>query len=237
MSTLMYRSSIVIGASQWLRSLFPEITALKREIPTDLQTQVQGVPLKTYAVLWISRRNYEKIHKNRLNSWQATRVASNEDELILALSKEILDWNNNACFRRGGGRSAASFKNSKRTLQEEKQQRYLQQQNGCRDKAVVFELQVMELSDTAFYPDQLIKLTRMRILMGVHGAGMSNMIWMTPEQGGVVEVMHNAGGGNLHYANMAGLLNHTYVAVESGGPTLNIVNCVNALKEVMDTVS
>jgi hypothetical protein len=48
---------------------------------------------------------------------------------------------------------------------------------------------VMDLSDTVFYPDQLIKLTQMRILMGVHGSGMSNMIWMAPEKGGVVEVM------------------------------------------------
>ena len=63
-------------------------------------------------------------------------------------------------------------------------------------------LQVIELSDTAFYPDQIHRLSRMRILMGVHGAGLGNMIWMEPEAGGVVEVMHNAGGLNTHYAQM-----------------------------------
>ena len=50
-------------------------------------------------------------------------------------------------------------------------------------------LQVIELSDTAFYPDQIHRLSRMRILMGVHGAGLGSMIWMEPERGGVVEIM------------------------------------------------
>jgi hypothetical protein len=51
---------------------------------------------------------------------------------------------------------------------------------------------VIELSDIPLYPDQLIKLSGARILMGVHGAGMSNMIWMLPEKGGVIEVMVQA---------------------------------------------
>jgi capsular polysaccharide biosynthesis protein len=50
-------------------------------------------------------------------------------------------------------------------------------------------MQVMELSDTSFFPEQLNKLTRTRILMGVHGAGLANQVWMVPEQCGVVEVM------------------------------------------------
>ena len=54
-------------------------------------------------------------------------------------------------------------------------------------------LQVIELSDTAFYPDQIHRLSRMRILMGVHGAGLGNMIWMEPERGGVVEIMVSQG--------------------------------------------
>jgi hypothetical protein len=60
---LMCRSSLVIAASSWLRSLFPEITALRREVPTDLQTHVEGVPVNTYTLLWISRRNYEEVLK------------------------------------------------------------------------------------------------------------------------------------------------------------------------------
>ena len=52
---------------------------------------------------------------------------------------------------------------------------------------------MIELSDTAFYPDQIHRLSRMRILMGVHGAGVGNMIWMAPEQGGVVEIMVSQG--------------------------------------------
>ena len=54
---------------------------------------------------------------------------------------------------------------------------------------LVHSRQVVELSDTAFYPDQIHKLSRTKILMGVHGAGMGNMIWMKPEKGGVVEIM------------------------------------------------
>ena len=61
---------------------------------------------------------------------------------------------------------------------------------------------MLELSDTSFYPDQIHRLSRARVIVGVHGAGLGNMVWMAPEQGGVIEIMHNAGGLNSHYAQM-----------------------------------
>ena len=52
------------------------------------------------------------------NSWQKQRTYGNENELILALRKAILAWNDKACFRSRGDKT------------------------GCRDKAVTYDLQV-----------------------------------------------------------------------------------------------
>ncbi len=45
-----------------------------------------------------------------------------------------------------------------------------------------------ELSDYPFYPEQLLLLLRAGVLVGVHGAGLANQIWMEPGKGAVVEV-------------------------------------------------
>ena len=68
------------------------------------------------------------------NSWQKQRTYGNENELILALRKAILAWNDKACFRSRGDKT------------------------GCRDKAVTYELQVhsyiqccLALARTGYY--------------------------------------------------------------------------------------
>ena len=99
-------------------------------------------------------------------------------------------------------------------------------------------MQAIELSDTPFYPDQIHKLSRTRILMGVHGAGLGNMIWMEPEQGGVVEIMHGGSGGlNSHYSQMADMLGLKFVGVNSGGGAVNVEGAVRGLNKMMDTVA
>ena len=58
----------------------------------------------------------------KFSSWQLGRIITNENNMILALSEAVLEWNDGACFRAGrGGRRLAA---------------------DCRDKAVVYELQV-----------------------------------------------------------------------------------------------
>lgn len=49
---------------------------------------------------------------------------------------------------------------------------------------------------------QLKHFARTDLLAGVHGAGMCNVLWMRPFQGGVLEIMHNSYG-QYHYKNVA----------------------------------
>lgn len=49
-------------------------------------------------------------------------------------------------------------------------------------------LQVAEMSELPFYPDQISLLMRTGVLMGVHGAGLANQVFMKPRLGAVVEV-------------------------------------------------
>lgn len=78
----------------------------------------------------------------------------------------------------------------------------------------------------------------MRILMGVHGAGLGNMIWMEPEHGGVVEIMHGGSGGlNSHYSQMADMLGHKFVGTFSGTGVVDIAWAVKGLNTMMDMVA
>ncbi|GAX76616.1 hypothetical protein CEUSTIGMA_g4062.t1 [Chlamydomonas eustigma] len=218
------RSSIFIAFSNWLRALFPELTALQRSFQVDLQATVNSNSIKTYGVLWISRRNYESAHiyKGKFNSWQLSRAISNDDELQLELRRTVLSWNDGACFRHARSRSRSMLKTGSG--------------KPCRMEPVMFNFQVIELSDIPLYPDQLLKLSGARILVGVHGAGMSNMIWMLPEKSGVIEVMHNAGG-NDHYAHMAKLLGHRYDPVSSSGKAVNVAGTTASLMKMMDALA
>jgi capsular polysaccharide biosynthesis protein len=54
--------------------------------------------------------------------------------------------------------------------------------------AAAYTLQVAELSELPFYPDQISLLMRTGVLMGVHGAGLANQVFMKPRLGAVVEV-------------------------------------------------
>ncbi|GFR47853.1 hypothetical protein Agub_g9636, partial [Astrephomene gubernaculifera] len=114
----------------------------------------------------------------------------------------------------------------------EQQQQQLQQQRGrrlqggsssprCRPANVFFELRVVDLSSLPLYPDQLQVLGTASILAGAHGAGLANIMWLPPGRGGVLELQHNSAG-NQHYHNMAALLGHQYVAVESDGDRVEL---------------
>lgn len=79
-------------------------------------------------------------------------------------------------------------------------------------------------------PDQLLLLTRAAIIVSVHGAALNNMVWMRPHRGAVVEL---SAGGNYHYANMAAMLGHRYVAPQDGAPG----NVAAGLRAAMDHVA
>mmetsp|Transcript_10615 Transcript_10615/g.22810 ORF Transcript_10615/g.22810 Transcript_10615/m.22810 type:complete len:703 (+) Transcript_10615:83-2191(+) len=293
------RSPLVVGLSHWLRGLFPDITAAQRDFQVSLQTQSGSSRITTRSIIWISRRNYEGVASKHWTGWQRTRMYGNENDIILALQKAVLSWNDGACFRkdrvqgrrllqeqqqgaavgastgssstsgiglsnaerhgRDGAQAVAEVADAgastTRTISRGRDHhadvafngalsKHLQQQRWwrralqgqCRNNRVVYDFQVMELSDVAFYPDQLQRLTRMSILVAVHGAGLANQIWMKPGAGGVIEIPHNSGG-NYHYANMASWLGHRYVSVNSGGDQVNIEGTVNALNQMMDALA
>ena len=74
------------------------------------------------------------------------------------------------------------------------------------------DLQAVELSLEDLYPEQLLLLTRTAVLVGVHGAALTNQIWMRPHRGAVVESM---AGSNYHYVKMAFELGHKHFRVDS----------------------
>ncbi|KAG2447351.1 hypothetical protein HYH02_007680 [Chlamydomonas schloesseri] len=105
----------------------------------------------------------------------------------------------------------------------------------CRQSSVFFDLRVLELSDLAFYPDQLQVLGNAAVVAGGHGAGLANMMWMPPGKGGVLELHHNSGG-NQHYHNLAYMLGHRYAAVESGGESVDTQAAARGLRGLMDAL-
>ena len=74
--------------------------------------------------------------------------------------------------------------------------------------------------------------------MGVHGAGLGNMIWMEPEKGGVVEIMHGGSGGlNSHYSQMADMLGLKFVGTFSATGPVDVEAAVKGLNQMMDMVA
>ena len=88
----------------------------------------------------------------------------------------------------------------------------------------------MELSLEDLDPDQLFVLTRTAVLVGVHGAALTNQLWMRPHRGAVVEF---GAGGNFHYRNMANQLGHKHFRLSRGEP--GAIGA--AVLEAMDHVS
>lgn len=96
--------------------------------------------------------------------------------------------------------------------------------------AVSLALQFEELSAEDLYPDQLSLLTRTGVLVGIHGEALTNMMWMRPHKGAVVEI---EAGGNFHYRNMAHQLGHKHFTLDS----CRAAEIAEAVSQAMDHVS
>jgi hypothetical protein len=88
----------------------------------------------------------------------------------------------------------------------------------------------MELSVEDLHPDQLFVLTRTAVLVAVHGAALTNQLWMRPHRGAIVEL---GAGGNFHYRNMAFQLGHKHFRAVTG----DIDSVTSAVMQAMDHVS
>jgi capsular polysaccharide biosynthesis protein len=71
--------------------------------------------------------------------------------------------------------------------------------------------------------------THAGVVVGIHGAALTNQIWMRPHRGAVVEFGQ---GSNLHYHNMAAMLGHRYLEAEGTAQSLSA-----ALTAAMDYVA
>jgi capsular polysaccharide biosynthesis protein len=89
----------------------------------------------------------------------------------------------------------------------------------------------VELSVEELHPDQVVLLTHTAVLVGIHGAALTNMLWMRPHRGAVVEL---GAGGNFHYVNMAAELGHKHLRLD-GGPDVGALT--DAVRQAMDHVS
>uniref|UniRef100_A0A383V844 Uncharacterized protein n=1 Tax=Tetradesmus obliquus TaxID=3088 RepID=A0A383V844_TETOB len=180
--------------------------ALLQPSPTQSPLQLQQLHL-----LWLSRSRYERQQEQALSAWQRARQlpASQQEQLLVELQRAVLRWNEQTCLPG--------------------------QQTNCSSRAVAFSLQVAELSELPFYPDQISLLMRTGVLMGVHGAGLANQVFMKPRLGAVVELWHNMEN-NFHYHNLAHMLGHRYFNVRSE-QELDVPAVVAAAVAAMDAVA
>jgi hypothetical protein len=155
-----------------------------------------ALPLEALHVVWLSRRRYERQHAHELTDWQKTRAlpAAQQERLLAELQRAVARWNAETCVAAAAAGAAAGS-------------------GGCKARSVLFTLQVAELSELSFWPDQLALLMRAGVLAGVHGAGLANQVFMAPRQGAVVEVWYRMEG-NMHYHNMAHMLGHAYRTIK-----------------------
>lgn len=219
-------SLLLMAFAHWQRHLFQELLPMPEQLEYQklggLEAKLTGVQNsilhRRLNVVWLSRQWFGKGMRagGGLTGWQAQRQLAYdiEKKAILAMQEAVADWNNAACAPPVFGWW--------------QQPKVVPPQQGCKQTNVSFDFhvstsashvfsykpqltnrikQAIELSVLDLSPDQVLLLTRTAVLIGTHGAALTNQIWMRPHRGAVVEVFH---GGNYHYRNMAFELGHKH---------------------------
>lgn len=110
-----------------------------------------------------------------LSDWQLVRRVDNDLEVAKVLQAEVLSWNERTAARLvtpAAGDTRVTMGDAAIT-------------------SVFFEFRSVELSDLV-WSDQIHALMRAGVLVGTHGGGLANQIWMEPDgRSAVAEVMHN----------------------------------------------
>lgn len=89
-------------------------------------------------------------------------------------------------------------------------------------------MQVAELSLMELYPSQVLMFAKTAVLVAAHGAALTNMVYMRPHKGAVVELWY----GNYHYVNQAHMLGHKHVRA-----TPDAASVTSAVLEALEHVS
>jgi hypothetical protein len=95
-------------------------TVFRDLAPLEPGPTQSAAPLELLYVVWLSRRRYEQQHNATLTDWQKARVlsAQQQEEVVLALQRAVLQWNEQTCKAAG--------------------------QSGCHARHVMFSLQVSQ---------------------------------------------------------------------------------------------
>ncbi len=140
----------------------------------------------------------------------------------------------------------AKFQSGK-TLPQPSRKIYVSRQNAAKrmitnDQEVVkllitcgFEIHFFEKYS---FNEQVKLMQETKVLVGMHGAGLTNMLFM-PENGAILELRNNTDKNNNCYFSMASDLNHDYYYLLNQGNTsdthkVNIFVDIQALKNIVE---
>lgn len=218
-------SPIMVGVHKWLRTLHKELDPLYLAKAHHHASETGGIIRRS--VVWASRRNLEALRLTSgvgMTSWQSARMVPNENEVVVALQRTIMEWNSKDCLlhRYYSGDQALT---------------------DCRSSNVQFDLVFGEFSDWPYYPDQLMTIYRTGVLMGVHGAALT---FVTSTALGESALLELAGEGweSTQTGNMLNLfpslssnVGAYYEQVRYPGPDIDTSIASAALVRAMDEVS
>jgi hypothetical protein len=155
----------------WADDMEADVAAMAapKPSPAPAAKGAGGRPgVEVLTVLWASRERHEQLNEAALTEWQRTRRSHNDVEVAKALQAEVAIWNQRAATRlvEEGGLAALAT------------------------PRIFFEFRSLELWDMP-WSEQAYALMRTGVLIGTHGAGLSNAAFMRPGKSAVVEVLHN----------------------------------------------
>jgi hypothetical protein len=181
----------------------PQPQTFSHEQALQYAGRVLGTPTghQRLAVVFVSRSWFERsmMAGGGLTSWQQQRMVTPEKEntLTQAIQQAVYMWNLRACVPASFG----WWQKPKRKLQS----------GACKQTNVTFDFQVAELSLMELYPSQVLMFAKTAVLVAAHGAALTNMVYMRPHTGAIVEIWH----GNYHYVNQAHMLGHRHIRASS----------------------
>lgn len=166
--------------SAWFRNMFSELGQHgPNRIPDSSKgsnvPSLQNKGTQVHKITFTTRSRYE--HSHELGGWQQSRVLRNEEEIIMAIQKKILEWNSKQCI-------------------------YIDSFRNCKSVQTFFTFEVAEFSDMQL-TEQLELTLETSILVGVHGAALAHALFMQPQHTALIEIKPPPQQGQFHFHNIA----------------------------------